>query len=132
MNSLSSSRIEQTGWLACVENRHLAILSSLQQSASQQQQKRLPTTTIAFPDRNRANSTMSYFIAAISNGGGAPEQAYRKMQAAGACPEKPFAGKFGNSVGFSDFAMRERESASFSHLPEHPSFQRCSNSKSLL
>jgi hypothetical protein len=36
---------------------------------------------------------MSYFIAAISNGGGAPEQAYRKMQAAGACPEKPFAGK---------------------------------------
>lgn len=37
---------------------------------------------------------MSYFIAAISNGGGAPEQAYRKMQAAGACPEKPFAGMF--------------------------------------
>jgi hypothetical protein len=37
---------------------------------------------------------MSYFIAAISNGGGAPEQAYRKMQSAGACPEKPFAGKF--------------------------------------
>lgn len=37
---------------------------------------------------------MSYFIAAISNGGGAPEQAYRKMQAAGACPEKPFAGTF--------------------------------------
>ena len=36
---------------------------------------------------------MSYFIAAISNGGGAPEQAYRKMQAAGACPEKPFAGE---------------------------------------
>jgi len=35
---------------------------------------------------------MSYFIAAISNSGGAPEQAYRKMQAAGACPEKPFAG----------------------------------------
>ncbi|KAL3943559.1 MAG: hypothetical protein SGBAC_002376 [Bacillariaceae sp.] len=34
---------------------------------------------------------MSYFIAAISNGGGAPEQAYRKMQAAGACPEKPYA-----------------------------------------
>lgn len=38
-------------------------------------------------------STMGYFIAAISNSGGAPEQAYRKMQAAGACPEKPFAGK---------------------------------------
>jgi hypothetical protein len=36
---------------------------------------------------------MSYFIAAIANGGGAPEQAYRKMQAAGACPEKPFAGE---------------------------------------
>ena len=36
---------------------------------------------------------MSYFIASISNSGGAPEQAYRKMQAAGACPEKPFAGK---------------------------------------
>eukprot|EP00980_Cylindrotheca_fusiformis_P025335 scaffold13478_cov132-Cylindrotheca_fusiformis.AAC.28 len=37
---------------------------------------------------------MSYFIAAISNEGGAPEQAYRKMQAAGACPEKPFAEMF--------------------------------------
>lgn len=37
---------------------------------------------------------MSYFIAAISNSGGAPEQAYRKMQAAGACPEKPFAEMF--------------------------------------
>ena len=35
---------------------------------------------------------MSYFVAAISNGGGAPEQAYRKMQSAGACPEAPFAG----------------------------------------
>jgi hypothetical protein len=40
------------------------------------------------------NLTMSYFIAAISNGGGAPEQAYLKMQAAGACPEKPLAGTF--------------------------------------
>ena len=37
---------------------------------------------------------MSYFIAAISNGGGAPEQAYRRMQSAGACPEKPLAGTF--------------------------------------
>jgi hypothetical protein len=37
---------------------------------------------------------MSYVIAAISNSGGAPEQAYRKMQSAGACPERPFAGKF--------------------------------------
>ena len=36
---------------------------------------------------------MSYFIAAISNGGGAPEQAYAKMQSAGACPGAPFAGK---------------------------------------
>ena len=35
---------------------------------------------------------MSYSIAAISNGGGAPEQAYRKMQSAGACPERPLAG----------------------------------------
>ena len=35
----------------------------------------------------------NYFIAAISNDGGAPEQAYRKMQSAGACPEAPFAGK---------------------------------------
>jgi hypothetical protein len=35
---------------------------------------------------------MSYVIAAISNAGGAPEQAYRKMQSAGACPERPFAG----------------------------------------
>jgi len=37
---------------------------------------------------------MSYLIASISNGGGAPEQAYRKMQTAGACPEKPFAEMF--------------------------------------
>mmetsp|Transcript_1386 Transcript_1386/g.2190 ORF Transcript_1386/g.2190 Transcript_1386/m.2190 type:complete len:419 (-) Transcript_1386:165-1421(-) len=37
---------------------------------------------------------MSYFVAAISNGGGAPEQAYRKMQRAGACPEAPFAEMF--------------------------------------
>jgi len=36
---------------------------------------------------------MSYFVVAISNDGGAPEQAYRKMQSAGACPEAPFAGK---------------------------------------
>lgn len=35
---------------------------------------------------------MSYFITAISNGGGAPEQAYRKLQSAGACPEAPYAG----------------------------------------
>lgn len=35
---------------------------------------------------------MSYVIAAISNSGGAPEQAYRKMQSAGACPERPHAG----------------------------------------
>jgi len=37
---------------------------------------------------------MSYVIAAISNSGGAPEQAYRKMQSAGACPERPFAEMF--------------------------------------
>jgi hypothetical protein len=37
---------------------------------------------------------MSYVIAAISNAGGAPEQAYRKMQSAGACPERPYAGTF--------------------------------------
>jgi hypothetical protein len=36
---------------------------------------------------------MSYCIVAISNGGGAPEQAYRKLQSAGACPENPYAGK---------------------------------------
>ena len=36
---------------------------------------------------------MSYFVVSISNGGGAPEQAYRKMQSAGACPERPYAGK---------------------------------------
>jgi hypothetical protein len=40
---------------------------------------------------------MSYFVVSISNGGGAPEQAYRKMQSAGACPERPYAGEF---VGF--------------------------------
>lgn len=37
---------------------------------------------------------MSYVIASISNSGGAPEQAYRKMQSAGACPERPFAEMF--------------------------------------
>jgi len=37
---------------------------------------------------------MSYFIVAISNGGGAPEQAYRKMQSAGACPTEPHAEMF--------------------------------------
>jgi len=36
---------------------------------------------------------MSYVVAAISNSGGAPEQAYRKMQSAGACPERPYAGE---------------------------------------
>jgi hypothetical protein len=36
---------------------------------------------------------MSYFVVAISNAGGAPEQAYRKLQSAGACSERPFAGK---------------------------------------
>lgn len=42
--------------------------------------------------------TMSYVIAAISNSGGAPEQAYRKMQSAAACPERPFAGKLLHST----------------------------------
>lgn len=37
---------------------------------------------------------MSYQIVSISNAGGAPEQAYRKMQAAGACPEAPFGEMF--------------------------------------
>ena len=44
---------------------------------------------------------MSYSIAAISNGGGAPEQAYRKMQSAGACPERPLAGT-STQQGFCD------------------------------
>jgi hypothetical protein len=54
---------------------------------------------------------MSYFIAAISNGGGAPEQAYRRMQAAGACPEKPFAGKFFliKKMSFPNFGKGEDE-----------------------
>jgi hypothetical protein len=38
-------------------------------------------------------TAMSYCIVAISNDGGAPEQAYRKMQSAGACPEAPYAGE---------------------------------------
>jgi hypothetical protein len=33
-------------------------------------------------------------IAAISNLAGAPEQAYRKMQCAGASPEQPYAGAY--------------------------------------
>jgi len=37
---------------------------------------------------------MSYFVVAVSNDGGAPEQAYRKMQSAGACPEAPYAEMF--------------------------------------
>lgn len=36
-------------------------------------------------------SMQSYSIVAISNGGGAPEQAYRKMQNAGACDKNPHA-----------------------------------------
>lgn len=56
--------------------------------------------------------TMSYFIAAISNGGGAPEQAYRKMQAAGACPEKPFAGKPGSVDSISQLLRHARGSCS--------------------
>jgi hypothetical protein len=42
----------------------------------------------------KKNISMSYVIAAISNAGGAPEQAYRKMQSAGACPERPYAGTY--------------------------------------
>jgi hypothetical protein len=38
-------------------------------------------------------SSSTYIIASISNAGGAPEQAYRKLQSAGACPERPFAGE---------------------------------------
>lgn len=37
--------------------------------------------------------TMTYIIASIANAGGAPEQAYRKLQSAGACPDRPFAGE---------------------------------------
>jgi len=37
---------------------------------------------------------MSYIIAGISNEGGAPEQAFRKLQSAGACPENPYAEMF--------------------------------------
>jgi len=37
---------------------------------------------------------MSYHITAISNGGGAPESAYRKLQEAGACSERPLAEMF--------------------------------------
>lgn len=43
----------------------------------------------------------TYVIAAISNSGGAPEQAYRKMQSAGACPERPFAGKISRKLELS-------------------------------
>jgi len=39
-------------------------------------------------------SHSQYFVAAISNGGGAPEQAYRKMQNAGACQSAPFGEMF--------------------------------------
>jgi len=37
---------------------------------------------------------MGYFIAAVSNEGGAPEQTYRKMQSAGACDDKPLSEMF--------------------------------------
>jgi hypothetical protein len=53
----------------------------------------IPTEVVQHQAAEHLLLTMSYFIAAISNGGGAPEQAYRKMQTAGACPEKPFAGE---------------------------------------
>jgi len=39
-------------------------------------------------------SGSQYFIAAISNGGGAPEQAFSKMQNAGASPSQPFGEMF--------------------------------------
>ena len=39
-------------------------------------------------------SHSQYLIAAISNSGGAPEQAYRKLQNAGACPSAPFGEMF--------------------------------------
>jgi len=35
---------------------------------------------------------MSYLIAAISNGGGAPEQAYRKMQEAASATDMNYCG----------------------------------------
>jgi hypothetical protein len=35
---------------------------------------------------------MTYIIVSIANAGGAPEQAYRKLQSAGACPDRPYAG----------------------------------------
>eukprot|EP00956_Cyclotella_meneghiniana_P002987 scaffold3655_cov51-Cyclotella_meneghiniana.AAC.1 len=37
---------------------------------------------------------MSYLITSISNSGGAPEQAYRRLQNAGACPSAPHAEMF--------------------------------------
>jgi hypothetical protein len=37
---------------------------------------------------------MSYFITSISNAGGGSDQAYRKLQKAGASPEVNLAGKF--------------------------------------
>lgn len=39
-------------------------------------------------------SHSQYFITAISNSGGAPEQAYRKLQNAGACPSAPYGEMF--------------------------------------
>ena len=54
----------------------------------------LQVTTSATTTLNQQfAATMSYFVVSISNDGGAPEQAYRKMQSAGACPEAPFAGE---------------------------------------
>jgi hypothetical protein len=52
------------------------------------------SSAVAILFNNHKNIIMSYVIAAISNAGGAPEQAYRKMQSAGACPERPFAGTY--------------------------------------
>lgn len=70
---------------------------------------------------------MSYFIAAISNKGGAPEQAYSEMQAAGACPEKPFAEMFKFEVPSLTVGTLDTLMVSFSfHAPPSTFWVTCS------
>ena len=67
---------------------------------------RLERTWTLFSSLSRVPySTMSYAIAAISNAGGAPEQTYRKLQSAGACPERPFAGTWYHSSSLCLFCV---------------------------
>jgi ribosomal protein L34E len=51
-------------------------------------------------------SRATYVIASISNAGGAPEQAYRKLQSAAACPERPYGGTYVSNEAYAHGLLR--------------------------